>query len=43
LDVKVKHSVLYGIMKRPADIKEPPKMLDSSEEGDTWEDLELYG
>jgi hypothetical protein len=30
-------------MQRPADIKEPPKMLDYGEEGDTWEDLGLNG
>jgi hypothetical protein len=28
-------------MERPADIKEPPKMLDSDEEGDAWKDQEL--
>lgn len=30
-------------MKRPADIKVPPKMLDYGEEGDIWVDLELDG
>jgi hypothetical protein len=30
-------------MKRPADIKEPPKMLDYGEEGDKLEGLGLDG
>lgn len=43
LDLIVKHRVLHGQMNRPADIKQPPKVLDCGEEGDTWEDLELDG
>jgi len=43
LELIVKQSVLYGQTRRPADIKQPPKMLDCSEVTDTWEDLELDG
>lgn len=43
LDLIVKQSVLYGQTRRPPDIKQPPKMLDCGEEGDTCEDLELGG